>query len=391
MARSGWALECPRPGRSRPHRDHRGVTVTAAAAAPGQVTRDLARRSARGRPRVEGLCARCGTELARGLLVCPACRALVHGTTLTALAAVAARAESAGELSRALTAWRGALDLLPRVTRQHAAIAARVAALSERLDAGVLGPLGSSGGRGRGTIVSRLRVLAGASASTVGARAKLLLVGLTSVGTLVSLLVFLGLYWQFWGWPLAIGFVASLYIHEMGHVYALARYGIRASAPMFIPGLGAVVRLQQSPSSRREDARVGLAGPLWGLGAALAAYGLYLVTRAPVWAEITQAGAFLNLFNLLPVWQLDGGRGFRALSRWQRWVVVAVVALVAVVAVAVHERLLLLVLALVGAGALVQALSPRAPAEPDRGSLVTFCGLVVALAWLVGVPMAGGF
>src|SRR5206468_4452862 len=87
-----------------------------------------------------------------------------------------------------------------------------------------------------------------------------------------------------------------------------------------------VIRLKQYPTDAREDARVGLAGPLWGLGAALAVYAVYRVTNVEVWGAIAHFGAWVNLFNLLPVWQLDGARGFRALTRRQRWIAVAVIA-----------------------------------------------------------------
>src|SRR3989449_3180384 len=95
---------------------------------------------------------------------------------------------------------------------------------------------------------------------------------------------------------------------------------------MFIPGVGAVVRLKQYPASPREDARVGLAGPLWGLGAAAAAYAAYLGTGGGIWAAIAHFGAWVNLFNLVPVWQLDGGRGFPALTRRQRGIAAAGIA-----------------------------------------------------------------
>jgi len=112
----------------------------------------------------------------------------------------------------------------------------------------------------------------------------------------------------------------------MGHVAELRKFGIRATAPMFLPGLGAIVRLHQYPQTAREDARVGLAGPLWGLGASVATLALYYATQLPVIAAIATVGAWINLFNLLPVWQLDGARGFRSLSRPQRWVALAVIA-----------------------------------------------------------------
>src|ERR1044072_777137 len=109
----------------------------------------------------------------------------------------------------------------------------------------------------------------------------------------------------------------------MGHVAALKRFGFDASAPMFIPGLGALIRLKQHPVNAREDARIGLAGPIWGLGAALACGAIGLATRNPFWMGLMAVGAWINLFNLIPVWQRDGGRGFRALSRSQAWLVVA--------------------------------------------------------------------
>ena len=124
------------------------------------------------------------------------------------------------------------------------------------------------------------------------------------------MLLSMGVYWTAWGWRFALGLVLSIYIHEMGHVAALQRYGIKATAPMFIPGFGAMVRLNQYPANPAEDARVGLAGPLWGLGAAVFAYAVFLATAIPFWAAIARTGALINLFNLLPIWQLDGGRGY---------------------------------------------------------------------------------
>ncbi|HEV7501813.1 MAG TPA: hypothetical protein VGQ33_17475, partial [Vicinamibacteria bacterium] len=168
------------------------------------------------------------------------------------------------------------------------------------------------------------------------------------------------------------------------HVAALRRFGIAATAPMFVPGLGAFVRLRQSVHTAAEDARVGLAGPLWGLGASLTAYGLYLATGSPVIAAVTKFSAWLNLFNLLPVWQLDGGRGLRALSRPQRWALAAAIALAWWMT---RERLLPLLL-IVTAG---QAFGSQAPEEADAPVLIQYAGLVLSLAVLttVAVPAAG--
>src|SRR6185436_5687170 len=126
-----------------------------------------------------------------------------------------------------------------------------------------------------------------------------------------------GVYWAAWGMWFALGLVLSIYIHEMGHVVALRRYGIAATAPMFVPGLGAFIRLRQSLPPR-QSARVGLAGPLWGLGAAAAAWAVALAGGSAMWSAIAHTGAWINLFNLLPVWQLDGSRAFAALGRAHR-------------------------------------------------------------------------
>jgi Zn-dependent protease len=212
------------------------------------------------------------------------------------------------------------------------------------------------------------------------AKGKLLLLGLTKTGTSLSMLFAFGVYWAALGWKFAAGLVASVYVHEIGHVSALHRLGIPASAPMFIPGVGAFVRLEQYPADAREDARVGLAGPLWGLAAAGAAALAYLLTGAPIWGAIARFGAWINLFNLLPVWQLDGGRGFRVLSRPQRWgVTLALGAAWYLTA----EGLL----ALVGLAAAARAWGADAPEEGDGRAFVEFLVLVGALAGLCVLPV----
>lgn len=338
-------------------------------------------------PPAAAACERCGTQVAPTLLSCPGCRRLVHAVELQRLAGDAERATADGNLTRALELWRGALRLLPADSGQHAAIAGRVEALGRAVDrpsapAGIAG-----GGKGTAAAAGALALLAWKFKLVlvfVLTKAKLLLLGLTKLGTLTSMLAFLGVYWSLWGWKFALGFVLSIYVHEMGHVAALRRYGIPASAPMFIPGVGALVRMHQGPGSAREDARIGLAGPLWGLGAALAALGAFGVTGAPIWAAIARTGAWLNLFNLLPVWQLDGGRGFNALSRTQRGYAAAVIAAAFLV-----TRDGLLVLLLAGA---VWQIFREAPAEEDPGALGLYAFLLAAFAafsFLPGPPLPG--
>jgi Zn-dependent protease len=173
--------------------------------------------------------------------------------------------------------------------------------------------------------------------------------------------------------------VISIYIHEMGHVAELRRLGIAAGAPLFIPGIGALVLLKQHIDDPATDARIGLAGPVWGLGAGLAAYAVYRITGAPIWSAIAQLTGYINLFNLIPFWQLDGARGFHGLSRWQRWVVVGALGLAFLLT---NEGLLLLI----GAVAVYRALQPAVVREPNLPALATFLVLIATLTWLTKIP-----
>jgi Zn-dependent protease len=148
----------------------------------------------------------------------------------------------------------------------------------------------------------------------------LLLPKLKLFTTSASMLVSIGAYSLIWGWKFAIGFVLLLLVHELGHVIQLRREGIPASAPMFIPFLGAVVAMKELPKDAAAEARVGLAGPVLGSLAALVPLALYGLTGDELFKALAFVGFFLNLFNLLPVLPLDGGRAMAALSPWM-WLV----------------------------------------------------------------------
>src|SRR5215218_7241556 len=138
--------------------------------------------------------------------------------------------------------------------------------------------------------------------------------------TSASMLVSVGAYALVWGWRFGLGFVLLLLIHELGHVIQLRREGIRASAPMFIPFMGALVAMKELPRNAAAEARVGLAGPVLGSLGALVPLGLYAATSDELFRALAFVGFFLNLFNLLPVLPLDGGRAMAALSPWM-WLV----------------------------------------------------------------------
>jgi Zn-dependent protease len=329
-------------------------------------------------------CPECGTGVSPSRLSCPACRQLLHREELETLSR---EAREAGDVQSEISTWRRALELLPPESKQHASLRERVGELSRRLEeegsATVAPPDGRARGGWKWAGVGAAGALAWklkAVAAFVLTKGKLLLLGLSKSGTSLSMLFAFGVYWAALGWRFAAGLIVSIYVHEIGHVSALRQLGIPASAPMFIPGVGAFVRLKQYPIDAREDARVGLAGPLWGLAAAVAAGVVYLATDAPIWAAIARFGAWINLFNLLPVWQLDGSRGFRALSRAQRW---GVTLALGAAWYLTGEGLL----ALVGLAAALRAWGADAPEEGDRRAFVGLLVLVVALAGLCTIPV----
>ncbi|HET6764683.1 MAG TPA: site-2 protease family protein [Longimicrobiaceae bacterium] len=334
-------------------------------------------------------CARCHTEMAPGMLACPGCGALLHSGELQRLAGEAEAAEAEGRLSDALRHWRAALELLPEDSRQHQAIDARIAALSERLarqgeaprPAAAAGEAGAGKKAGIGAAALALLLKFKAVIFMVLTKAKFLFLGLSKLSTLGSMLLYAGYAWARFGWRLGLGWVACLYVHEMGHVWELRKYGIKASAPMFIPGLGAFVSLKQHPSSPRVDARIGLAGPVWGLGACVASALAYLATGAHVWLAIASFAAVVNLFNLFPIWQLDGGRAFNALSKRQRWVGLGFLVLFWA---ASHNGWLVLVIC----GALYRCFA-SAPEEEDWRALGTYVVLALCFALLSPGAIAG--
>ena len=142
----------------------------------------------------------------------------------------------------------------------------------------------------------------------------LLLLKVKFVGTALTMLVSIGAYALLFPVWFAVGIVVLVWVHEMGHVLQLRREGIAASAPMFIPFLGAFVAMKQMPKDALAEARVGLAGPVLGTLGGLATLGLYAVTREPLFLGLAYFNFIINLFNLAPLLPLDGGRAVGAMS-----------------------------------------------------------------------------
>jgi Zn-dependent protease len=123
-----------------------------------------------------------------------------------------------------------------------------------------------------------------------------------------SMLVSIAAYALLWGWQFAVGFVVLLLVHELGHVIEARRQGLPVSAPLFIPFLGAAIMLKGNPEDAWREAKIAIAGPILGSLGALATWGLGEALDSDLLIALAFTGFFLNLFNLLPIVPLDGGR-----------------------------------------------------------------------------------
>ena len=136
----------------------------------------------------------------------------------------------------------------------------------------------------------------------------------------LTMLLSIGAYAMFWGWQFAVGFVLLIFIHECGHLIAAKMVGLKVTTPAFIPFVGALITLKEAPPNAWIEAQVGIGGPLLGTVGAGICEGIYSLTGNPLFRALAYTGFFLNLFNLMPVGILDGGRIVTALSPWL-WIV----------------------------------------------------------------------
>jgi Zn-dependent protease len=196
---------------------------------------------------------------------------------------------------------------------------------------------------------TRRRGVWGSLATAVGLlavklKSALALLKIASLGkfalTALSMLAMVAVEAQRGGWLFGLGFVALIFVHEMGHAVAIRRAGLEAGWPVFIPFFGAMIALKGRPASRDVEARIAYAGPLAGTAASLLAAGLFALTGSRVWLALAYTGFFLNLFNLIPISPLDGGRIAQVFSR--RAAIVGGVLLGAMFLVTMAPQLLLI-------------------------------------------------
>lgn len=321
-------------------------------------------------------CPNCGHWLPDGTLACPDCQTLAYGSFLSEQAAQAQALEREGRISEARDQWANALQWLPDDARQAGSVRQHITTLDARLVA-------ENDRKAKWT--KRLGPFAPVALFLLKAKSFLFL--LLKFKFLLSLFAYFGIYWALFGWQFAAGLTVSILIHEMGHYVAAKRRGLKVELPFFMPGLGAYVRWFSKGTSLPELAAIALAGPLFGLMAALTSLALYWGTHAQIFLVIANIGAWINVLNLTPVLGLDGAQATYALSRVQRVLVVATcVILFALTASGYdptggqHTHYLFLVVA---GGMTWRCFTHDIPAEPHTGTLTYYLALFLALGLLL--------
>jgi len=124
----------------------------------------------------------------------------------------------------------------------------------------------------------------------------------------------LAAYTYLYSWPFALMLMAQLFIHEYGHIWAMKRVGIKTKGIYFIPFVGGAAVASEDFKTRKDEVFVALMGPVFGFGCALIMMVIYYTTKSPMFAAGAAWMAMINLFNLLPINPLDGGRVMKSIA-----------------------------------------------------------------------------
>lgn len=320
-------------------------------------------------------CPTCSHWLPEGTLACPDCQTLTYGAHLSQIAYSAQQLEQEQKWAEARERWKSALVWLPEETQQAESVRQHMAQIDARLKA-------AQDQKARWT--KRLGPFAPIALFLLKIKSGLFL--LFKLKFLLSLVAFFGIYWVLFGWKFAVGFTACLFIHEMGHFVAVKRRGLKADLPIFMPGLGAYVRWYSQGVSLPDLASISLAGPMYGLVAALACYGIFLETHQPIFLVLVYVGAWINFLNLLPVLGLDGAQAASALSRLQRGLIAATCIVLFGLTITngdLFGQTTQWIFLIVGLGMAWRCFTPDEPAAPSTRTFLYFQALILVLGVIV--------
>ncbi len=333
------------------------------------------------RPEPIHSCPNCSHWLPEGTLACPDCQTLTYGHHLSELAFAAQQLEQEGKWAEARDRWQSTLPWLPAEAEQARTVQGHIDQIDARLQTEV---------EQKARWTKRLGPFAPLFFFLLKLKSAVFF--LFKLKFFLGLFSFFAIYWALAGWKFALGFTVGIFIHEMGHFVAVKRRGLKAEMPMFIPGMGAYVRWYAQGVSREDLASIALAGPLFGLGTAVACFGVALASHSLLFLVLANVGAWYNLFNLTPILGLDGAQATYALSRMQRGLLAATCVLFFALTVASANPFRAgpqWVLLIVGAGMAWRTFSADAPEIPHTRTMVYFLGLILlfgALLYLTPVP-----
>ncbi|HEV1992295.1 MAG TPA: site-2 protease family protein, partial [Candidatus Dormibacteraeota bacterium] len=204
--------------------------------------------------------------------------------------------------------------------------------------------------------------------------------------TIVSLAVSFGGYALFYGPWFAVALLTMIFVHEMGHVVEIRRQGMKATAPIFIPFMGAAIFQRSHPTDALKQAQIGIAGPIAGTIGATAAFALYGATHSPILLLAALIGFYINLFNLIPVWQLDGAWILAPVSKWFQVAGYAIIAVGGIFFQLLFSPLIIII-AVLGIPSLIHRF--REANNPYYTSVPTGARWAMGFAWLVLVIYLG--
>eukprot|EP00569_Conticribra_weissflogii_P015295 CAMPEP_0171391798 /NCGR_PEP_ID=MMETSP0880-20121228/1519_1 /TAXON_ID=67004 /ORGANISM="Thalassiosira weissflogii, Strain CCMP1336" /LENGTH=207 /DNA_ID=CAMNT_0011904541 /DNA_START=300 /DNA_END=919 /DNA_ORIENTATION=- len=137
---------------------------------------------------------------------------------------------------------------------------------------------------------------------------------LTKFASLSSMILTVGAYTAFYGFPYAVGMTSLILIHESGHALVMKRMGIPFSPMVFVPFMGAAVAMKKQPRDAYQEALVAFGGPVLGSLGALGFAGAGQATGSDLLIALADFGFMINLFNMIPLGMMDGGRICGAVS-----------------------------------------------------------------------------
>ena len=192
----------------------------------------------------------------------------------------------------------------------------------------------------------------------------------------------------FGAWKLAVVFVLLILVHEMGHWVVLRGFGVPVSLPYFIPGLGAFVAQKAQTANNVQDAAAALAGPAVGIVAAGICQAYGVATGNAFWVVCANLGYLINLFNLIPVLPLDGGRVAGSIDP-RLWMLGLVVFVVYMVSTGLNHPIAWVFLLLIGIVSIPRAFAAwRGVVDPRVLQTPPAIRRSIALAYFVTIALA---